>query len=73
MHALEVSTPTAPSTKTIVAFRHLPLAKVDFAPFVDNFHLKTDLGLDREIVIFVLTHSPHLSFSGPLGMVYELL
>jgi hypothetical protein len=74
MHALEFNTPTTPPTKTIVAFHSLhPLAKVDLTPFVNDFHLETNLGLDIKTFIFVLTHSPHLSSNGPSNMVYELL
>jgi len=52
MHALAPSTPTAASVETIVAFHHLhPLVKVDLPPFVDNFHLKTDLVLDKKAFI----------------------
>jgi hypothetical protein len=29
--------------------------------------------LDRDAFIFALTCSPHFSFDGPLGMVYEFL
>jgi hypothetical protein len=58
MHAWEFNTLAAPPIKTIVALRHLhPLAKVDLIPFVNDFHLETDLGLDIETFIFVLTHS----------------
>jgi len=64
----------APSAKTITTLRHFhPLAEVDLPPFVNNFHPKMDLVLDRKAFIYALTHSPCLSSSGPLGMVYELL
>jgi hypothetical protein len=70
MHALAPNILTTPSTETIVAFCHLhPLAKVDFPPFVDDFHLNMDLVLDRKA--FILIHFPHLSFDSPSGMVYE--
>jgi len=74
MCALARNTPSTPSAKTIVALYHLhPLVKVDLPPFVDNFHPKTNFILDIEAFIYVLTHFPHLSLDGPLGMVYELL
>jgi hypothetical protein len=64
----------APSAKTIVALRYLyPLVEVDLPPFVDNYHPKMDLVLDRKAFIYALTHFPHLSFNSPSGMVYELL
>jgi hypothetical protein len=64
----------APLIETITTLHHLhPLVEVDLPPFVDNFHLKMNLILDREALVFPLTHSPHHSFNGPLGMVYELL
>jgi hypothetical protein len=64
----------APSAKTIVAFHHLhPLVKVDFPPFVDDFHLEIDLALDRKTFIYTLTHSPCLSSNSPLILVYERL
>jgi hypothetical protein len=64
----------APSTKTIVAFRYLhPLAEVDLLHFVNNFHPKMDLVLDRKALIYVLTRFSRLSSNDPLGLVYELL
>jgi hypothetical protein len=63
----------APSVETIAALCHLhPLAKVDLLPFIDDFHPKTNLVLDRETFIYALTSSPHLSFNNPSSMVYEL-
>jgi hypothetical protein len=50
-----------------------PLAKVDLPPFINDFHPKMNLVLDRKTFINVFAHSPHLSFNGPSGMVYELL
>jgi len=64
----------APLIKTIMALHHFhPLVKVDLPPFVDDFHLETNLILDREAFISTLTHSPSFSFNGLSGMVYELL
>jgi hypothetical protein len=64
----------APSVETITALHHFhPLVKVNFPPFIDDFHLEMDFILDEKANIYVLTHSPHLSFGNPLGMVYELL
>jgi hypothetical protein len=52
-----------------VALHHLhPLAKVDIAPFVDDFHLETNLILDSKTFIYASTRSPH-----SLSMAYELL
>jgi hypothetical protein len=63
-----------PSAKTITTFCHLhPLVEVDFPYFVDNFHPKTNLVLDRKEFIYALTCFSRLSFSSPLGMVYEFL
>jgi hypothetical protein len=77
MHALAPNTLVAPLTKTIGAFCHLNLlVEVDLLFFVNDFHPKTNFILDikREIdLIFVVAHSPHLLFGGPLGMVYEIL
>jgi len=41
--------------------------------FINDFHLETDLLLNRKTFISTLTHSPCLSFGSPLGTVYELL
>jgi hypothetical protein len=49
------------------------LVEVDLAPFVDDFHLKTQIILDQRTFISALACSPPFSFVGPLGMVYELL
>jgi len=62
------------SVKTIMAFRRLhPLVEVDLPPFVDDFHLKLDLVLDRKTFISTLTCSLGLSFSNLSGILYELL
>jgi len=50
-----------------------PPTKVYFPPFVDDFHLKIEATLDQEAFVSALAYSPHLSFGGLLGMVYELL
>jgi len=63
-----------PSTETITTLCHLdPFAEVDLTPFVNDFHPKMDLILDRKTFICILTHFPHLSSNNPSGMVYELL
>jgi hypothetical protein len=49
------------------------IVKVDLPPFIDDFHVEMDFVLDEKVNIYVLTHSPHLSFGNPLGTVYELL
>jgi hypothetical protein len=55
-----------------VAFCHLhPLVEVGLSPFFDNFYLKTNFVLDIKAFIYALICSPHFSFSGPSGMVYE--
>jgi hypothetical protein len=36
-------------------------------------HPEIEVILDQEAFIFVLTCSPHLSFSDPSGVVYEFL
>ncbi len=75
MHALAApNTLVAPLVETIATLHHLhPLPKVDLPPFVDNFHPKTNLVLDKKAFISTLTCSPYLSSSGPSSMVYELL
>jgi len=73
VHALAPSTLVAPSAKTIVALCHHPLVEVNLSLCVDDFHLKTNLVLDREAFISTLTHFPPLSSSGPSSMVRELL
>jgi hypothetical protein len=61
-------------SKPIATLCHFhPLVKVDLLPFVNDFHLEMDLVLDRKTFISILPLFPHLSFGGPLGMVYELL
>jgi hypothetical protein len=74
MCALAPNTLVAPSIKTIATLCHLhPLAEADLPPFVNDFHPKTNLVLDRKAFIFTLTPFPHLSSGGPSSMVYELL
>jgi hypothetical protein len=74
MHALALSTLVAPSFETITTLFHFhPLVKVNLPPFIDDFHPKMDFVLDEEANIYVLTHSPRLSFGNPSSMVYELL
>jgi len=74
MHALAPSILATPLSKTIVVLHHLhPLVEVDLPCFVNNFHPKMDLALDKKAFIFALTHSPCLSSNGFSGMVYELL
>jgi hypothetical protein len=48
------------------------LAKVGLPLFVDDFHPKMNLILDKKTYIFALTHSPRLSSGDPPSMVYEL-
>jgi hypothetical protein len=74
MRTLAHSTPMTPLIETITTLWHLlPLAEVNFYPFVDNFHPKMNLVLDRKTFISMFPCFPHLSFDSPLGMVYELL
>ncbi len=74
IHALTLNTLVAPSNETmgVLYFLH-PYVKLDLPRFVDNFHPKTKVILDRETFIFALVHSSRISFDGPVGMVYELL
>jgi hypothetical protein len=37
------------------------------------FHHGMEITLNQEAFVFALVRSPHLSFGGPLGMVYEYL
>jgi len=74
MCALAPSIFVAPSVETIAALCHFhPLVEVNLFPFVNNFHLKMNLVLDKTTFIYVLTCSPRLSFNDLLSMVYELL
>ncbi len=71
---LALNTPTAPFDETTWVL-HLfhPLVEVDFRLFVDDFHHEIEVILNWEAFICTLASSPHLSSSGPSGMVYELL
>jgi hypothetical protein len=63
---LALYTHAAPSTKTITTLHHFhPLVEVDIPPFIDDLNPKTDLVLDRKTFIYVLMHSPLLSFDSP--------
>jgi hypothetical protein len=74
IHALIPSTPTTPSNETTKVFRLFhPPTKVDLPPFVDDSHPEMNVILNREAFVSTLACSPHLSFDGLLGMVYELL
>jgi len=74
MHALASNIFVALSATTILALRHLhPLAKVNFPPFVNDFHPKMDLVLDKKAFIFIVACFPCLSYDGLSNMVYELL
>jgi hypothetical protein len=74
IHALVLNTHATPVNKATATFRLLhPLVEVDLPPFINYFHLETKVILNREAFISILAHSPHLSFNGPSGMVYELL
>jgi hypothetical protein len=54
MRALAPNTPMAPLAKTIVTLHHLHLlAKVNLPPFVNDFHSKMDLVLDKEAILQV--------------------
>ncbi len=55
--------------KSFAFFIHL--LEVDLPPFVDDFNLEMEVTLNWEAFIFALACSPCLSFSGPLGMVYD--
>jgi len=74
IHALTLNTLVAPFNETmgVLYFLH-PYVKLDLPCFVDNFHPKTKVILDRETFIFALVHSSRISFDGPVGMVYEFL
>ncbi len=74
VHALALRKLSTPFNETTRVFHLLqPLAKVDFPPFVDNFHLEMKVILDQKAFVFALVRSPHFSFSGPSSMMYELL
>ncbi len=64
----------SPSNETMKILHLLdPLAKVNFPPFIDDFHLETKVTLDQDTFVFALVCSPHLSSSDPSNMVYKLL
>jgi len=74
MRALVPNILVAPLAQTIMALHHFhPLVEVDRPPFVEDFHPKMDIVLDRETFIYALTCSPHLSFGNPSSMVYGFL
>jgi hypothetical protein len=63
---------TAPLIESITTFRHFHLlVKDDFPPFVNDFHFKMDLFLNKEAFISTLTRFPHLSSRSPLGTVSQ--
>jgi hypothetical protein len=66
IHALALNTLATLSNETMVVL-HLfhPLAEVDLPPFVDDFHLETEITLDYETFVSVLVRSLHLSSNGP--------
>jgi len=69
--ALTPNTHVAPSNEFMGVLRLLhPLAEVDFAPFVDDFHLETKVTLNWEAFVSTLVCSSCLSFRGLLGMVH---
>jgi hypothetical protein len=74
MCALAPNTLVAPLVKTIATLHYLhPLPGLT-SPFLLTIFIQRQIFvLDRESLIFALTHSPHLSSSDPLVMVYELL
>jgi hypothetical protein len=49
------------------------LVEGGFLPFVDDFHLETNITLDQKTFIFAFVRSPRFSSSDPLNMVYGLL
>ncbi len=58
-----------PSNETMATLQFLhPLAKVDFPPFINDFHLKTKVTSHQEAFIFSLTCSPHLISSSFLNI-----
>jgi len=74
VRALTPNTPKATSIETIMAFHHFhPSVEVDLPPFVENFHPKTNIVLDKKNIYFCLTHFPCFSSNDPSGVVYELL
>jgi hypothetical protein len=74
MHALASNISAALSATTILALCHLhPLVEVNLPPFVNDFHSKMDLVLNKKAFIFIVACFPCLSFDGFSNMVYELL
>jgi hypothetical protein len=72
--ALAPSTHVAPSDKTTRVLHLLhPFAKIDFLPFVDDFHIEMEVTLDRMEFIFALACPSCFSFSDLSSMVYKLL
>ncbi len=61
--ALVPSTLVASFDKTMRVFCFLYLlAKVNFPPFVDDFHLEMEVTLNQEAFVYVLAHSPYFCF-----------
>jgi len=74
MHALASNIFAALLATTILALRHLhPLAEVNLPPFVNDFHPKMDLVLDKKAFIFIVACFLCISSDNLLNMVYELL
>jgi hypothetical protein len=72
--ALAPSTHVAPFDKTTKVLHLLhPFGKVDFLPFVDDFHLEMEVILDRMEFIFALARPSCFSFNDLSSMVYKLL
>jgi hypothetical protein len=74
MHALAPSILMVPFDEIMTTFCLFhALADVDLLFFVNDFHIKTKVILNQEVLFPALAHSPHFSFNNPLSMVYELL
>jgi hypothetical protein len=73
IRALILNTPPTLFNETTRIFHLLhPLVEVDLPPFVDDFHPEIKVILNWKHLSFFKICSPHVSFGGPLGMMYEL-
>jgi hypothetical protein len=58
-----MNTPRGPYDETMGVLHLLySLVEVDFPPFVNDFHFKMEVIVDRKTFIFALVHSPCLFF-----------
>jgi hypothetical protein len=72
IHELVLNTPVYDETTKVLRLLHPP-AKVDLPLLLNDFHPEIEVTLDQKAFFSTLARSPHLSFGGPLSIVYEFL